>query len=925
MAGADDDARPVPLPAGSGPGRQVSWPIEKVAEIYRASIDHALASPTVARVVDARPGVTGDDIRARMFRYENVQAAIRPCRVRHLYYLRAVTAREWTLARRNEHARLARWSARAALALVLLLVPTPVVLVVRAPALAAWLTPLVALLLAVLLLTDVRARARLRRWALLAYYALATEIWELAAEPLGRRWGNAQALGTAPVVRRVVDELLGEDRDALLLPDSTEGLRSPGSDGYHVDNRPLAQLRRKIDQIDGGAIAVSGPRGAGKTTLLENAVGPDDFTVVTHAPATYAPHDFLLSLFVTVCEGYLRHEGQQVPDLTRLSRRALRGLRHPLTRGVRWFGYALPAAALVVVGLFATARSLREAHGGTVERWVDDLGRDLGDWGLDAWHGRSVGAALVITCAGLLVWALRRATWFTAALPTAVRVLARVAGTALVVGAVLSLPLDPEIRRQTTDLYDNSAATLLLTAPAVVAAVALSSDVVDTLTTWYRTRGPWLFVNPVNGPVLGVILGIALVGFLIDETGRAVLTDPSNPTRLLAFLAGLALWRLAARPWRRARPESDLLRRCRDQLYRLQTAQTTTAATNLGGAAAPLLTLGASGTATLATVPPNYPALVADFRRLLGDIAAELARRDRRTVVVIDEVDRLGSAEQALAFLREIKAVLGVPRVHFLLSVADDVGAAFVRRGLPHRDVTDSSLDDIVHVGPATLAESAALLTKRAPGISDPYVLLAHALSGGLPRDLIRYARRLLEIQDATEQLELPDIARAMILEEVHETLDGFHNLLARQRWTPETSAVLVAFRDLMGHLRTACTCCPERATALEAALTHFATRPAPAGEEARVLLDEAAVYAYFSLTLLEIFGRPGFAARRETAALGGADGDPETLADARRELAVSPYSARPLLDAVRRAWALAIPPAGAATPPPPRSVPCRG
>ncbi|RMI39534.1 P-loop NTPase fold protein [Streptomyces triticirhizae] len=925
MAGADDDELPVTLPAGSRPGQQVSWPIAKVAEIYRESVDHALASPSIARRLDARPGVTTQDIHARMLRHENVQAAIKPCRIRYEYYLRAVKVREWTLARRNEHARLARWSARAALALVLLLVPTPVVLVVRAPALAAWLTPLVALLLAVLLLTDVRARARLRRWALLAYYALATEVWELAAEPLGRRWGNAQALGTAPVVRRVVDELLGEDRDALLLPDSTEGLRSPGSDGYHVDNRPLAQLRRKIDQIDGGAIAVSGPRGAGKTTLLENAVRPDDFTVVTHAPATYAPHDFLLSLFVAVCEGYLRHEGQQVPNFARLPRRALRGLRRPLTRGVRWFGYALPAAALVVVGLFATARSLRQTHGGTVERWADDLGRHLGDWGLDAWHGRSVGAALAITGVGVVLWALRRATWFTAALPTALRVLARVTGTALVAGAVLSLPLDPEIRRHAADFYLDSAPAGLLVVPAVVVLSALVGDFIDSLTTWYRTRGVWLGVVVVGAPIAWGVTLAALVGLLATDAGRDLLTDPSNPTRLLAVLTGLALWRLAARPWRAARPESDLPSRCRDQLYRLQTAQTTTAATNLGGTAAPLLTLGASGTATLATVPPNYPVLVADFKRLLGDIAAELARRDQRTVVVIDEVDRLGSAEQALAFLREIKAVLGVPRVHFLLSVADDVGAAFVRRGLPHRDVTDSSLDDIVHVGPATLAESTALLTKRAPGISDPYVLLAHALSGGLPRDLIRYARRLLEIQDATEQLELPDIARAMILEEVHETLDGFHNLLARQRWTPETSTVLVAFRDLMGHLRTACTCCPGRAAALEAALTHFATRPAPAGDDARVLLDEAAVYAYFSLTLLEVFGRPGFTTRREVAALRGADGDPETLADARRELAVSPYSARPLLDAVRRAWTLTIPLADGTAPPPPRSVPCRG
>ncbi|MET9914885.1 hypothetical protein ABZZ74_50925 [Streptomyces sp. NPDC006476] len=127
-----------------------------------------------------------------------------------------------------------------------------------------------------------------------------------------------------------------------------------------------------------------------------------------------------------------------------------------------------------------------------------------------------------------------------------------------------------------------------------------------------------------------------------------------------------------------------------------------------------------------------------EFHQLLKCIATEKVGEGKTVVIAIDEVDRLGADTEALAFLREIKAILGVPLVHYLISVAEDVGAAFVRRGLPHRDVTDSSLDDIIHVQPSTLKESRAILAKRSQRLKDPHVMLAHALSGGILRDLLR-------------------------------------------------------------------------------------------------------------------------------------------------------------------------------------------
>jgi hypothetical protein len=160
----------------------------------------------------------------------------------------------------------------------------------------------------------------------------------------------------------------------------------------------------------------------------------------------------------------------------------------------------------------------------------------------------------------------------------------------------------------------------------------------------------------------------------------------------------------------------------------------------------------------------------------------------------------------------------------------------------------------------------------------------------------------------------------------------GFRTLLGKHEWTPETSATLLSFRSLMGHLRYLCPC---PSAELQKALQHVAfydleeqLGPAAAAnvpEATRLLIDEASAYVLFSLTLLDVFGRPDFARRRDAARRHGPDGDPEMLAQARQELELSPYSARPLITAVRTAWGVASRPAAGTvtTIPAPRRSPC--
>lgn len=74
-----------------------------------------------------------------------------------------------------------------------------------------------------------------------------------------------QREGTGPAAVAVIREMLGEDPDSLLVRDGHEdGLRTPRAAHYVVENAALLQLKRKLQQIEGGTIAVCGPRVRGR-------------------------------------------------------------------------------------------------------------------------------------------------------------------------------------------------------------------------------------------------------------------------------------------------------------------------------------------------------------------------------------------------------------------------------------------------------------------------------------------------------------------------------------------------------------------------------------------------------------------------------------------------------------------------------------
>lgn len=230
-----------------------------------------------------------------------------------------------------------------------------------------------------------------------------------------------------------------------------------------------------------------------------------------------------------------------------------------------------------------------------------------------------------------------------------------------------------------------------------------------------------------------------------------------------------------------------------------------------------------------------------------------------RVIVAIDELDKLSSIEGARSFMNELKALFGISDCFFLISISEDAMASFETRGLPFRDVFDSSLDEVIGVRPLAFTESRDLLFRRIEALDLPFVALLHCISGGIPRDLVRHARALV-LLSAQHPAGIPmnEVCAAVVRRELRDKGAG---LIAAVRAVPyrETPSRVLALAE---RLRTS------DATAEALGGLRVAVRaPGLAGEVAvesgetdesvmrlARIVRELDGFVYFLETLIEVF-----------------------------------------------------------------------
>jgi len=591
-----------------------------------------------------------------------------------------------------------------------------------------------------------------------------------------------------------INVILGNEQDKLLVEHDSEGLRRLQDPSFRVPTRTRERLTTLLSQMDGGSVAIAGPRGAGKSTILKEFSAPlnDDIAsartiaIYMPAPSNYVARDFLAELFQRLCEAYLYYcDYPASEELYRIGTSRIRK-RQIISKILRICWLAIRAA---------------------------------------------IALALIIYVSWLLV------------------------------------AHSPILRSSNFPPLHH-----------------VASETEKFARDWWRKHRPYFMV--------GIVLVAAWVVW--------------PPIRL---------WRTILQRNR----EPELIQRAREYLLRLRVDKTVTRGATVGSPTARGLALNMNKASSVKYTPWTLPELVSYTRRFMADISLQMkvsARASRPVVVAIDEIDRIASLEDAEGFIGEIKAVFGVEGCYFLVAVAEDVGSLFAQRATTGRSILENAFDETVAVGPLTLAEASSLLLKRVPGFTDAFVYLVYALSGGLPRELIRITRRLIEMN--LEQLarrghpRLEDLTLILVTESMIDALDASRNQMSRLSLGPDWARSFDGMRSASMTLRRD-RLLPDKLYQVIEELSKMGVPDRHTSSEVRSaktqdtedaaarILNNLSAFAYFAMTIVDAFSDKWFdldEVRRRTES--GADNAYEQLAAARVELGVSYASARMIMERFR-------------------------
>lgn len=281
----------------------------------------------------------------------------------------------------------------------------------------------------------------------------------------------------------------------------------------------------------------------------------------------------------------------------------------------------------------------------------------------------------------------------------------------------------------------------------------------------------------------------------------------------------------------------------------------------------------------------TMPELIAAYRDFVTRITENNA-----LIVGIDELDKMASVDEAQRFLNEIKALFGQSRTYYLVTLSDDAMSAFESRGLPLRDVFESVFDDVLRVKPLSLEESAAVLHQRTVGVAPPFVGLCHAVSGGLPRELIRTARAAVRIAEDPSETDLSIVTRRLLVERTNARQLAAEVVARRYVAADGTQAVVSWLRGLPRNPTAAQLL--DR-TVVASVLLDLRALGGEAHQELELLVIELASAAYHAASTIEFFSEADSERYAAASSEAGEDSSAiEVLTRATRDLTVAPHVA---------------------------------
>ncbi len=215
---------------------------------------------------------------------------------------------------------------------------------------------------------------------------------------------------------------------------------------------------------------------------------------------------------------------------------------------------------------------------------------------------------------------------------------------------------------------------------------------------------------------------------------------------IIGFPGFLARGRQASSSsWALRSSRRKVAREAQRLMVRLHYAETLTSQ-HEGSIAWGAIGLKGSGQHSMSSLPLTQAALLVEIETLTD----RLAEVGYRVIVGVDEMDKLEAGKATDDFLNSVKQLFAIQSCSFLVSVSESAWVEFVRRNVDIRTALDSSLDAIEPTGRLSFPETRSLMRHREREMTDSQILLCHVLSGGLPREALRFARALAKFNSAS-------------------------------------------------------------------------------------------------------------------------------------------------------------------------------
>ncbi|WP_250035791.1 hypothetical protein [Paractinoplanes maris] len=190
-----------------------------------------------------------------------------------------------------------------------------------------------------------------------------------------------------------------------------------------------------------------------------------------------------------------------------------------------------------------------------------------------------------------------------------------------------------------------------------------------------------------------------------------------------------------------------------------------------------------------------------DAVRVLRQFITDLGLRtppEVSVLICVDELDKAAHPDDAVQTINSVKDLFHVHGAHVLVSVSSDALLSFAARGVPVRDVFDSSFDAVIRMPALTFQEAGDLIAHRDSDVTLTAVMFCHAWSGGNARDLIRSARHCVEVRrDHGSDLPIGRVVASVLADDLAEVLEAAIQRLQDAGLDTELEDVL-AFQELL-------------------------------------------------------------------------------------------------------------------------------